>query len=79
MHSPEGKHSIAVACNSTKIRSEESNGLLATAFSHDLSSSDYENEPKQKSKIMVGYFHIQTYIESLRSIAPHGTSCKTAK
>jgi hypothetical protein len=42
MHSPEGKHSIAVACNSMKIRSEESNGLLSTEFSHGLSSSDYE-------------------------------------
>jgi hypothetical protein len=69
MRSPEGKHNNAVACNSRKIRSEESNGLLSTAFSHGLSSSDYDNK-QQNSKIIVVYFHIKIEIELLRSIVP---------
>jgi hypothetical protein len=48
MHSPEGRQSIADACNSRKIGSEGSNGLLSTASNHGLSSSDCNRKEHQK-------------------------------
>lgn len=60
MHSPEGRQSIADACNSRKIGSEDSNGLLSTASNHGLSSSDfnrYEHQ-KQGKQIFILVHHI---------------------
>jgi len=48
IHSPEGRQSIAEACSSRKITSEDSNGLLSTAYNHGLSSPDCNGQEHQK-------------------------------
>jgi len=50
MHSPEGRQSIAHACNSRKIGCEGSNGLLSTASNHGLSSSDCNRQDQKQGK-----------------------------
>lgn len=50
IHSPEGRQSIAEAWSSRKITSEDSNGLLSTAYSHGLSSPDCQRTGTSKTR-----------------------------